>query len=101
MAGSGGVDIDATGLFQATGTFDAFPSITLNPVEDAELINFLQTADPDGYSQLDLSQEVDFEIPTSIATSPDSGPGRIRIRHGGAGNTISNANYDIQGTENS
>lgn len=97
-AGSGGVDIEAAGLFQATDTFLASPRITLNPGEDDALIAFLQEADPAGYSQLDLTQQVNFVIPTSIATSPDSGNGRIRIRHGGAGNTANNADYDIQGT---
>lgn len=97
-AGSGGVDIEAAGLFQATDTFLASPRITLNPGQDDALIAFLQEADPVGYSQLDLTQQVNFVIPTSIATSPDVGDGRIRIRHGGAGNTVNNADYDIQGT---
>lgn len=97
-AGSGGVDIEAAGLFQATDTFLASPRITLDPGEDDALIAFLQAADPDGFSQLDLTQEVNFVIPTSIATSPDVGNGRIRIRHGGGGNTVSDADYDIQGT---
>ncbi|MEM7066924.1 MAG: filamentous hemagglutinin N-terminal domain-containing protein [Cyanobacteria bacterium P01_B01_bin.77] len=97
-AGSGGVDIEAAGLFQATDTFLASPRITLDPGEDDALIAFLQEADPDGYSQLDLTQQVTFVIPTSIATRPNGEGGRIRIRHGGGGNTVSDADYDIQGT---
>ncbi|MEA5462362.1 two-partner secretion domain-containing protein [Leptothoe sp. PORK10 BA2] len=97
-AGSGGVDIDAAGLFQATGTFQASPRITLDPGEDDALIAFLQEADPDGFSQLDLNEQVFFVIPTSIATSPEAGLGRVSIRHGGGGNTVNNDDYDIQGT---
>ncbi|MEL6129611.1 MAG: hypothetical protein AAFR30_06825, partial [Cyanobacteria bacterium J06628_4] len=51
-AGSGGVDISAAGFFQATDTFEASVRITLDPVEDAELIAFLQAADPDAFSQI-------------------------------------------------
>lgn len=98
FAGSGGIDIEAAGLFQATGTEERTARITLVPGVDDELIAFLQTADPDGFSELDLTQQVRFVIPTSIATSPEGGPGRVRIRHGGAGDTVDSADFEIQGT---
>ncbi|MEL7506638.1 MAG: filamentous hemagglutinin N-terminal domain-containing protein [Cyanobacteria bacterium J06554_1] len=97
-AGSGGVDISAAGFFQATDTFEASVRITLDPVEDAELIAFLQAADPDAFSQIDLNEQIQILIPASIAASPDAGEGRIRIRHGAAGMTASNEDYDIEGT---
>ena len=97
-AGSGGVDISAAGLFQATDTFEASVRITLDPMEDAELIAFLQAADPDAFSQIDLNEQIQILIPASIAASPDAGNGRIRIRHGAAGMTASNEDYDIEGT---
>ncbi|MFG6096661.1 filamentous hemagglutinin N-terminal domain-containing protein [Leptothoe sp. ISB3NOV94-8A] len=98
-AGSGGVDISAAGLFQATDVSNASVRITLNPVEDADLIAFLQEVDADAFSQIDLSQQIEILIPVSVATSPGNGQqGRIRIRHGGAGITTNNDDYDISGT---
>ncbi|MDV3352817.1 filamentous hemagglutinin N-terminal domain-containing protein [Leptothoe sp. LEGE 181152] len=97
-AGGGGVDIDAAGLFQATDTFETSVRITLDPVEDAALIAFLQEVDAEAFSQIDLNEQIQILIPASIATSPDSGNGLIRIRHGATGNTVSDGNYDIQGT---
>ncbi|MEM8613077.1 MAG: filamentous hemagglutinin N-terminal domain-containing protein [Cyanobacteria bacterium P01_H01_bin.105] len=98
-AGSGGVDIDAAGLFQATDTFEASVRITLDPIEDADLIAFLQEVDADAFSQIDLNEQIQILIPASVATSPDSGDGTIRIRHGGGGITANSDDYDIQGTE--
>lgn len=99
-AGSGGIDINAAGFFQATDTFDAFVRITLDLVEDAELIAFLRDVDEDAFNQIDLNEQIEIQIPTSVATSPDSGDGPIRIRHGAGGSLSSGGgDYDIQGTE--
>ncbi len=99
-AGGGGIDIKAARYFRATDTFTAFLRLVLDPVEDAELIQFLSRGNPQSFVDQGLigGAQVFIDLPTSLFASPDSGPAPIRIQHGGEARTIGGGQVQIQGT---
>ncbi len=99
-AGGGGIDIKAARYFRATDTFTAFLRLVLDPVEDAELIQFLSRGNPQSFVDQGLigGAQVFIDLPASLFASPDSGPAPIRIQHGGEARTIGGGQVQIQGT---
>jgi filamentous hemagglutinin family protein len=100
-AGGGGIDIDAARYFRATDSFPNFLRLVLDPVEDADLIQFLSRGNPQSLVDqglVDGVRQVFVNLPTSLAASPDSGPAPIRIRHGGELRTLSSGQVQIEGT---
>ncbi|XHX75775.1 MAG: filamentous hemagglutinin N-terminal domain-containing protein [Stenomitos frigidus ULC029] len=100
-AGGGGIDIKAARYFRATDFFITFLRTILDPVEDAELIQFLSRGNPQSFVDLGLLdgvRQVQISLPVSLLTFPDSGPAPIRIQHGGEARTVGGGQVQIQGT---
>lgn len=102
-AGGGGINIEAARYFRATDSFTNFLRLVLDPVEDADLIQFLSRGNPQSLVDqglVDGVRQVFVDLPTSLAASPDSGPAPIRIRHGGELRTVGSGQVQIEGTGN-